>query len=84
MYLLVIYEILNCLLAHRLPITSILFIIVRTWCNQIQVELSKKEKTFSEFSDAFPKPASHFQHFEQKDDPHSLCISEITDCKRRG
>ena len=27
---------------------------------------------------------SNFEHFEQKDDPHILSISENTDCERRG
>ena len=26
----------------------------------------------------------YFQHFEKKEEFHSLCISEITDCERRG
>ena len=26
----------------------------------------------------------NFEHLEIKDDPHSLCISEITDCKEDG
>ena len=45
----------------------------------IQMQLSKKEKTFSEFSVS----KSNFEHFEIKDDFDSLCISEITKRKRR-
>ena len=26
----------------------------------------------------------NFEHFEKKDDPHSLCISKIRNCERRG
>ena len=50
----------------------------------IQMQLSKNQKTFSQVVAAFLKFTSIFQHFEKKDDLHSLCISEITDCKRRG
>ena len=33
----------------------------------------------------FPKSASIFvQKKKKKDDPHSLCISEVTDSERRG
>ena len=45
----------------------------------IQMELSQKSKTFSPFFTAFSKSTLNFEHFEKKDDPHSFCISEITD-----
>ena len=45
----------------------------------IQMELSQKSKTFSLFFAAFLKFTLNFEHFEKKDDPHSFCISEITD-----
>ena len=48
------------------------------------MQLSKKQKTLSEFLDLFLKSTSNFEHFETKYDPHSLCISEITDCERCG
>ena len=48
----------------------------------IQTELAKKQKLSWEFFSLFLKSRSIFEHFEKKDDPHSLCISEITDCKR--
>ena len=48
----------------------------------IQIQLSKKEKTFSDFFDKFFKFRSNFEHFEKKNDPHRLCISDIPDCKR--
>ena len=51
---------------------------------QIQMQLCKKQKPFSKFIAAFLKSASHFQHFQKKDDPHILCISKIIDCERRG
>ena len=49
----------------------------------IQMQISKKRQNFSDFFTPFLKSTSSFKHFEKKDDPHSLCISEITDCQRR-
>ena len=51
---------------------------------QIQMQLSKKQKTFCEYLAPFLKFTSKFEHFEKKKrDTHCLCISEITDSKRR-
>ena len=50
---------------------------------RIQIQLSKKQKVFSRFLSTFLKSRINFGHFRKKDDPHSLCISEITDCKER-
>ena len=47
----------------------------------IQIHLSKKQKTFSYFFSAFFEFKLNFKNFEKKDDPHSLCISESTDCE---
>ena len=44
----------------------------------IQILLSQKRKTFSEFFSAFLKPTLNFEHFQKKDDPHSRCSSQIT------
>ena len=44
----------------------------------IQILLSQKQKTFSEFFSAFLKSALNFKHSGKKDDPHSRCISQIT------
>ena len=46
--------------------------------------LSMKQKVFSQSLAAFGKSKSYFKHFEKKDDPRSSCISDITDCERRG
>ena len=43
------------------------------------MQLSQKQKTFSEFLAAFLKSWLNFEYFEKKDDPHRFCISEITD-----
>ena len=51
----------------------------------IQMQLSKKQaKKNCQFFSAFLKSTSNFEHFEQKDDPQILCISETADCKRHG
>ena len=50
----------------------------------IQVQLSKKQKTFPEFFSAFSRSKLKFEHFQKKDDAHSLFISEATACEKRG
>ena len=49
----------------------------------IHMQLSKKLKTFSEFFLAFSKSRLNFEHFQEKDDAHSLFISEGTACEKR-
>ena len=44
----------------------------------IQMQVSQKKKTFSEFFAAFLKSNLNFKYFEKKDDLHRFCISEIT------
>ena len=44
----------------------------------IQILLSQKKKTFSQFFSAFLKSTLNFEHSRKKDDPHSRCISQIT------
>ena len=48
----------------------------------IQILLSKKQKTFSQFFSAFRKFTLNFEHFQKKDDPHNQCISETTDSEK--
>ena len=50
---------------------------------QIQIQLSQKQKTFSQFFAAFLKSLLNFIHFQKKDDSHSWCISEIKDSEKR-
>ena len=45
----------------------------------IQIQLSEKQKTFSQFFVAFLKCISNFERFQEKDDPHMFCISQIRD-----
>ena len=44
----------------------------------IQILLCQKQKTFSQFFAAFLKFTLNFEYFQQKDDPHGRCISQIT------
>ena len=45
----------------------------------IQMQLSQKQKNFSQYFAEILESILNFQHFETKDDPHSFCISKITD-----
>ena len=51
---------------------------------QFQTPLSQKPKTFSGFFIEFLKCAWNIEHFQQKDEYHSLIFSEIIDAERRG
>ena len=48
-----------------------------------QMQLSLKQKTFSQFVSAFLKSGFSFE-FKKKNDSHSWCISEITDSQKCG
>ena len=50
----------------------------------IQMQLSRKQKTFSDFFSAFLKSSLNLERFFKKDDPHSWCICEITDPEKPG
>ena len=50
----------------------------------IQIQLSQKLKTFSQLFPAFSKSRLNFEHFQKKDEAHSLFISEATACEKRG
>ena len=47
------------------------------------MQLSQTQKSFSDFFSAFLECSLNFEHFLKKDDPHSLCIFEITDPGKR-
>ena len=54
------------------------------WMQTIQMLLSQKQKIFSwSFFGVF-RICIKFRTFSKKDDPPSLCISEITDHERRA
>ena len=50
----------------------------------INMVLSQKLKTFSQFFRAFWKSRINLQHFQKKDDTHSLFISETMAWEKRG
>ena len=50
----------------------------------IHMQLSQTLKTFSEFFPAFSKSRLNFEHFQKKDDAHSLFICEATVLDKRG
>ena len=50
----------------------------------IQMQVSRKEKTFSQFFSPFLKSTLNFEHFQRKDDSHSWGLSEITDAEKHG
>ena len=50
----------------------------------IQIQLSEKQKTFPGFFSAFSESKLNFEHFQEKDHPHSLFISEATAFEKRG
>ena len=54
------------------------------WMLKFQIHLSQKKKNFSQFISPFFESAFNFEHFQKKDDPHSLCISEIIDHEVRA
>ena len=45
----------------------------------IQMQLSRKQKTFSNFFSTFSKSSLNFERFFKKGDPYCRFISEITD-----
>ena len=45
----------------------------------IQMILSQKKDSFSQFFPAFSNSTLHFDYLEKKDHPQSFCNSEITD-----
>ena len=50
----------------------------------IHTHLSQKLNFFSQFFAAFSKSRLNFEHFQKKDDAHSLFISEATACENHG
>ena len=54
------------------------------WMQTFQMHLSQKQDNFSQFCFPFFESALNLEHFQKKDDPHSLWISEITDHERRA
>ena len=55
-----------------------------TLTQPIQMQLSRKQKTFSDIFSAFLKCSLNFEHFLKKDDHHCWCISKITHPEKPG
>ena len=51
---------------------------------ELEAPLSQKQKTFSRFFLAFLKCALNLEHFQKKDEYHSLVISKVNDSERGG
>ena len=50
----------------------------------IQMQLSQKQKTFSQYFCAFLKSSLNFAHFQKKDDSHRWGISKFTESEKQG
>ena len=46
-------------------------VIIDNLSQQIQIQLSLKQKTFSDYLSTFLKFSLNVEHFQKKDDPHS-------------
>ena len=57
---------------------------MQTFEQPVQTPLSLKQKTFSGFFIAFLRYTWNGEHFQKKEVPSSLSISEIIDSKRGG
>ena len=49
----------------------------------IRIHLPNRQQTFSDLFSAFLEVELNVEHFHIKDGPHSLFVSEITDCEGR-
>ena len=63
--------------------TSILFLVETIQCKELRCISGKNKKVFLIFLYIFPIYIK-FWTFWMKDDPHSLCISEIPGPEERG
>ena len=63
---------------------SILYLIETIYYNIFGYNYLRNEKKFSQFFVAFLKSRFNFEHFEKKDEPHRVCIFELTDSQRGG
>ena len=48
------------------------------------MQVSRKQKTFSQFFSSFFKSNLKFEHFQKKGESHSRGISEITESEKHG
>ena len=81
MSILVIYEILG-LFVNTLPADDrYSFRNSENLRQLIEIQLSKKQKKFSQLFASLLKSKSNFESFENRKNAHTLCISEIMDCE---
>ena len=59
--------------------TGILFLTETRKINE-----KRKEKHLLDFFFAFPTFRFNFEHFQEKDDPHSSCIFQVTESEKLG
>ena len=57
---------------------------MRNFTQQFEALFYQKQKIFSGFFIAFLKYALNLEHFEKKDEYHSLVISKVSDSERGG
>ena len=57
---------------------------ILNFMQQFEAPLSQKQNTFSGFFIAFLKYPLNLEHFEKKDEYHSLVISKVSDSERGG
>ena len=57
---------------------------IQTHLQGIQMQLSQKQKTFSELFFAYLKSKFNFKQFPKKHDPHRSCISRNTGSGKHG
>ena len=73
------------LLVNTLTVNDKHFLLNRKNLNQpIQMQLSEKEKSFSEFFFALLKSILNFKHLPKRDNPRSSCISGNTGSEKYG
>ena len=48
------------------------------------MEVSRKQKTFSEFFASLLKSSLNFEHFQKKDDSHGWGITKIRESEKQG
>ena len=57
---------------------------MKNFTQQLEAQLSPKQKTFSGLFLAFLKCALNLEHFEKRDDCSSLVLSKVIDSERGG
>ena len=81
--MLLIFEILE-FLVHILAADDKYSLLIETiYCNQFICNYLRK-KSFPLFTSPILSSRSNFEHFEKKDDAHTIRIFKVTNSERRG